>query len=207
MNRSANAFLYQSSCWQNRFRCCLAACVVVSAVHAAEVDLTPVPGGGRILHRGDRGRAAGVAEYRGLAIPLCPSSGFLRLHRRTDALRAGHVFRRCRRPGRSAIRFANQCLHDLSAPHPHLARRQRPVCQRLLRTPGRAVQQAPERQLGLPHHLWHHGWGASSGADASPSRTRPSRIRISNWRSRVPGRRATPARPRTMSTRPRSRAR
>ena len=41
MNRPDSKFIPNSSCWQNRFRCCLAACAVVSAAHAAEVDLLP----------------------------------------------------------------------------------------------------------------------------------------------------------------------
>ena len=41
MNRPDSKFSPNSSSWQNRFRCCLAACAVVSAAHAAEVDLLP----------------------------------------------------------------------------------------------------------------------------------------------------------------------
>jgi autotransporter-associated beta strand protein len=41
MNRPDSKFIPNSSFWQNRFRCCVAACAVVSAALAAEVDLTP----------------------------------------------------------------------------------------------------------------------------------------------------------------------
>ena len=45
MNRSTNEFYFQASSWKNRLQRCLAACAVVSAVHGAEVDLTPIPAG------------------------------------------------------------------------------------------------------------------------------------------------------------------
>ena len=42
MHRFTNESISHASSWQNRFRCCLAACAVVSAAHGTEVDLTPV---------------------------------------------------------------------------------------------------------------------------------------------------------------------
>jgi autotransporter-associated beta strand protein len=42
MHRSTDEFIPHASSWQNGFRCCLAACALVSAAHGAEVDLTPV---------------------------------------------------------------------------------------------------------------------------------------------------------------------
>ncbi len=120
---------------------------------------------GRHLRASDCGGADGVAKHGNIPLPVCPATGFLRLHGGADAVCARHLLRRCPGSDRSAIRRQGRCLYHFGAAHAHLAGGLRAVCRWLLRVAGCAFQQAPERGHGLSRRLRHIDRAQGAGAE------------------------------------------